>query len=63
MAPFLAVSLAFYIMLLIRVVQDDLSDATEYIITLSMFTWIALTSMLTFSIWRIRKFSAMLAQN
>ena len=63
MAPFLAVSLAFYIMLLIRVVQDDLNDATEYIITLSMFTWIALTSMLTFSIWRIRKFSAMLAQN
>ena len=63
MAPFLAVGLAFYIMLLIRVVQDDLNDATEYIITLSMFTWIALTSMLTFSIWRIRKFSAMLAQN
>ena len=28
-----------------------------------MFSWIALTSMLTFSIWRIRRFSAMLAQN
>ena len=30
---------------------------------LNMITWIVTTSLLSYSIWRIRKFSAVLAQN
>ena len=61
--PFLVVSFAVYIKLLVHIAKGDHNNSDKYIIPLSMTSWITLTSVLSFSIWRIRHFSAMLAQN